>query len=116
MANITFRNRLGSLIDVPAIAASEVKNRFGAVLDLATHGGAVAITKHDTTKAVLISLQEFEALVGNQQSSLAALGAEFDGLLVKMQTPATRKGIKTAFSSTPAALGNAAVKSARRKH
>lgn len=115
MTALTFRNHLGSLIDVPAIAASEVKNRFGAILDLASRGGAVAITKHDATKAVLISLTEFEALVAGRQSSLTALGSEFDDLLAKMQTPSARKGIKAAFAATPEALGKSAVKAARKK-
>lgn len=115
MSTLTFRNRLGTLIDVPAIAASEAKNRFGAILDQASQGGAVAITKHDATKAVLISVEEFQALVAGRHSSLTALGAEFDDLLARMQTPDARKGIRVAFAATPAELGKAAVKAARRK-
>ena len=115
MSALTFRNRLGNLTDVPAVAASEVKNRFGAILDQASQGGAVAITKHDATKAVLISLEEFQALVAGRDASLTALGAEFDDLLAKMQTPAARKGIRAAFAATPEELGKAAVKAARRK-
>jgi len=115
MSALTFRNRLGSLVDVPVVAASEVKNRFGAILDQASQGGAVAITKHDVTKAVLISVEEFQALVAGRHSSLTALGAEFDDLLAKMQTPDARRGIRAAFTATPEVLGKAAVKAARRK-
>ena len=115
MSTLTFRNRLGSLIDVPAIAASEAKNRFGAILDQAAQGGAVAITKHDATKAVLLSVEEFQALVAGRHSSLTVLGAEFDDLLARMQTPAARQGISAAFAATPAELGKAAVNAARRK-
>ena len=112
MPALTFRNRLGNLIDIPAIAASEVKNRFGAILDQATQGGAVAITRHDTTKAVLISVEEFQSLVSSRHSSLMALGAEFDGLLAQMQTSAHRKGIEKAFAAAPGQLGKTAVKAA----
>ena len=112
MPALTFRNRLGNLIDIPAIAASEVKNRFGAILDQATQGGAVAITRHDTTKAVLISVEEFQSLVSSRHSSLMALGAEFDGLLAQMQTSAHRKGIEKAFAAAPRQLGKTAVKAA----
>ena len=112
MPALTFRNRLGDLVDIPSVPASDAKNRFGAILDQATSTGPVAITRHDTTRAVLVSVEEFESLIAERQSSLAALGAEFDGLLAKMQTPKARKGIAAAFSSTPAELGKAAVKSA----
>ena len=112
MSALTFRNRLGNLIDIPAIAASEVKNKFGAILDQATQGGAVAITRHDTTKAILISVEEFQSLVADRHSSLAALSAEFDGLLAKMQTSAHRTGIAKAFAASPTHLGRSAVKAA----
>ena len=114
MPTLTFRNRLGNLIDIPAIAASEVKNKFGSILDQATHGGAVAITRHDTTKAILISVEEFQSLVAGRHSSLTALSAEFDGLLAKMQTPAHRTGIAKAFAASPTQLGRSAVKAAAR--
>ena len=112
MPALTFRNRLGNLIDIPAIAASEVKNRFGAILDRAVQGGAVAITRHDTTKAVLISVEEFQSLMADRDSSLMALGAQFDGLLAQMQTSAHRKGIEKAFAAAPSQLGKTAVKAA----
>ena len=112
MSALTFRNRLGNLIDIPAIAASEVKNKFGAILDRAAQGGAVAITRHDTTKAVLISIEEFQSLTAGRDSSLMALGAEFDGLLAQMQTSAHRKGIEKAFAAAPGQLGKTAVKAA----
>ncbi len=44
-----------------------------------------------------------------------SLGREQVILLERMQTPATRKGMETAFHATPAALGRAAVKAARRR-
>lgn len=115
MSALSFRNRLGDLIDVPSVPASDAKNRFGAILDQATSTGPVAITRHDTTRAVLMSVEEFESLVASRQSSLEVLGAEFDGLLASMQAPKARKGIAAAFASTPAELGKAAVKQARTK-
>ena len=115
MSTLTFRNRMGSLIDIPAVAASEAKNSFGAILDQASRRGAVAITRHDATRAVLVSVEEFEALVAGQQSSLSSLGAEFDGLLARMQTPKARQGIVKAFAATPGELGKAAVLGARKK-
>ena len=115
MSALTFRNHLGNLTDVIGIPASEAKNRFGAMLERTARGDAVAITKHDTTKAVLISLEEFQALVATRQTSLSALDAEFDGLLAAMQTPQNRKAMKAAFAASPETLGKAAVAAARKK-
>jgi len=115
MASLTFRNSRGELVDVPSVAATRVKNEFGQILEQATHTGAVAITRHDTTKAVLLSLAEFESLVGLRSGSLDALGNEFDELLAGMQTQKSRKGMKAAFNASPAQLGRAAVKGARKK-
>lgn len=38
------------------------KNEFGRVLDLAEKNGAVVITKHDAPRAVLLSIDEYNAL------------------------------------------------------
>lgn len=115
MSTLTFRNRLGALIDVPAVAASQAKNRFGTILDQVAQSGAVPITRHDATKAVLVSIEEFQSLVAGRYSLLATHGAEVDGLLKEMQTPRARKGIGAAFAATPTELGKAAAKAARRK-
>jgi antitoxin Phd len=115
MSTLTFRNRQGALVDIPTVAATQVKNEFGAILERATHGGAVAITRHDTPKAVLLSYEEFESLVQVRSRSLDSLGAEFDDLLEKMQSPKAKKGMDVAFNATPAKLGRAAVKAARKR-
>jgi prevent-host-death family protein len=113
MSTLTFRNSLGELVDVPTVAATRIKNEFGAVLEQAVRGGAVAITKHDTPKAVLISYDEFQALVKARFPDLGDLAAEYDTLLARMQTPAAAKGMEAAFNASPAELGRAAVKAAK---
>ena len=115
MPTLTFRNRLGELVDLPSVAASRFKNEFGAIFEQAALGGAVAITRHDAPKAVLLSYQEFEALVKARAPALDDLGAQFDGLLARMQSPKARKGMADAFNAPPAKLGRAAVKAAGRK-
>ena len=42
-APLTYRNSHGDLVDLPTVAATRVKNEFGAVLEQALRGGAVAI-------------------------------------------------------------------------
>ena len=113
MSTLTFRNSLGELVDVPTVAATRIKNEFGAVLEQAVRGGAVAITKHETPKAVLISYDEFKALVKARSPDLGELTAEFDTLLGRMQTPAAEKGMEAAFDASPAELGRVAVKAAK---
>lgn len=114
MSKLTFRNSQGELVDIPAIAATKVKNGFGAILEQANHGGAVAITRHDTPKAVLLSYEEFVSLVKVRARTLDDLGAAFEPLLAGMQTSKARKGVDAAFMASPVELGRAAVKAARK--
>lgn len=115
MSTLTYRNRLGELVALPTVAASRFKNEFGAVFEKAALGGAVAITKHDSPKAVLISYAEFEALVRARFPDLDDLSAQFDGLLAGMQGTRARKAMATAFDATPAQLGKAAARAPRRR-
>jgi prevent-host-death family protein len=115
MPALTFRNSHGELVDVPAVAATRLKNEFATVLEQAVRGGAVAITRHDTPKAVLVSYDEFQALVKDRTPSLNDLSAEYDGLLARMQTPKSRRGMHAAFNAAPVELGRAAVKAARKR-
>ncbi len=112
MSTLTFRNRAGDLIDLPTIAASRFKNEFGAVFEQAAQGGAIAITKHDAPKAVLLSYTEFESLVQSRARSLADLSEEFDGLLARMQAPKAKAAVQAAFDADPVRLARAAVKAA----
>ena len=114
MSTLTFRNSRGALVDIPAVAATKVKNEFGAILEKAAHDGAVAITRHDTPKAVLLSYDEFESLIEMRSRSLGALGAEFDEMLARMQRPKARKAMKAAFNASSAKLGRTAVRAARK--
>jgi prevent-host-death family protein len=114
MPKLTFRNSHGQLVDISTVAATKAKNEFGAILEKAMHGGAVAITRHDTPKVVLLSFAEFESLANERYHSLNDLNAEFDGLLARMQTPTARKGVDAAFNASPSELGRAAVKAAKK--
>ncbi len=115
MATYTFRNRLGELVEIPEVAATQAKNTFGELLDRVAASGAVAITRHDTPKAVLLSYEEFESLSSTRSESLDALSTKFESLLERLQTPAARKGMEVAFNAAPAALGRAAAKAVRRR-
>jgi antitoxin Phd len=93
------RNRRG---EAPIkISATEAKNRFGDLLDSALQSGMVLITKHETPKAVLLSMEEYGALSRAAETRLDSLNAEFNALLAQMQTAKARAGMKAAFSASP---------------
>jgi prevent-host-death family protein len=97
------------------VTATFAKNEFGQLLDQVIRHGAVAITKHRAAKAVLVSMDEYQALTGSAEDDLDVLAAEFDELLERMQTPAARKAMAAAFAASPARLRQAAVKAARKR-
>ncbi|MGZ9130300.1 MAG: type II toxin-antitoxin system prevent-host-death family antitoxin [Candidatus Binatia bacterium] len=112
MSSLGFRNSRGAWVTVPTVAATTVKNEFGTILDRAMRDGAVAITRHDTAKAVLLSYEEFESLAKARSGNLDSLSEEFDDLLETMQSPKAKKAMKAAFNASPAELGRSAVKTA----
>jgi hypothetical protein len=63
----------------------------------------------------LISVDEFNMLSNANRRKLDALSGEFDALLVRLQTPQARTGMKTAFDASPKQLGKAAVAAARKR-
>jgi len=95
--------------------ASDAKNNFARVLEKAIQGEIVLITKHDAPKAVLISVEEFEALSRASERRIDSLSAEFDALFSRMQGPAARKAMDDAFRASPAELGKVAVAAARKR-
>jgi len=115
MSRHLFRNRLGELVEIPEVAATQAKNTFGELLDRVAVSGAVAITRHDSPKAVLLSFEEFEALSSARAETLDSLSRKFEGLLDRLQTPEAKQGLEAAFNASPAELGQAAAKAARRR-
>jgi antitoxin Phd len=106
------RSERSKAADAPQISASVAKNTFGRVLDRVAREGRLAITKHDEPCAVLISIDEYRALVGAEEVTLNTLSAEFDALFERMQHPGAAAAMQKAFAMTPAELGRVAVKDA----
>jgi antitoxin Phd len=111
----SFLNRRGERIQATSVSATDAKNEFGRVLESVMQGGLVVITKHADPKAVLISMDEFNALAHAPSARLATLASEFDALLERMQTPESRRGMKAAFDASPEELGRAALAASRRR-
>ena len=110
-----FRNRRGEPVEASSVTATDAKKQFGRVLEMVLRGGAVVITKHDAPKAILLSMDEFNALTRTTETRLDSLSADFDAMLARMQTPRARSGMQAAFGASPKALGRAAVTAARKR-
>jgi antitoxin Phd len=95
--------------------ATEAKNEFGRLLEQAIHGTTVLITKHDSPRAVLISIDHFKTLQEAPQAKLNTLTEQFDTLLERMQSPKARRGMAAAFHADTKQLGKAAVAAARKR-
>jgi prevent-host-death family protein len=111
---------LAALLDdrgraVEIITATEAKNAFGRVLDTALSRGVVAITKREKVRAVVLSVEAYDALRQSASRLLAGLESEFETLVHGMRTPKARAAGDALFAAKPAALGRAAKKAARKR-
>ena len=95
--------------------ATEAKNEFGRLLEQAIRGTTVLITKHDSPRAVLISIEHFQTLQEAPEAKLITLTEQFDTLLERMQSPKARHGMAAAFGADTRRLGKAAVAAARKR-
>lgn len=109
------RGRASKGMDAISVTATYAKREFADILEKAIRGGRVVITKHGAPKAVLVSVEEFNALMPAADVDLDILSREFDDLFARMQTPPARAGMRTAFDSSAKELGEAAVAAARKR-
>lgn len=107
------RNPRGGKVE--AFSATAAKNAFGNVLEKALADGMVLITRHDTARAVLLSVEEYQALLARVPDPLQALGAEFEALVMRMRKPKARMAARTLFKATGTELGKAAAAGARKR-
>lgn len=102
--------------EMPTISATELKNATADVFEQVAARRAVAITRHEKPRAVLLSVEQYEALTGQQNPDwLEKLHEEYRGLLYRMQGPEQRAAAERAFNATPEELGEAAVWAAQQK-
>jgi len=102
--------------EMPTISATELKNATADVFEQVAAKSAVAVTRHEKPRAVLLSVEQYEALTGQQNPDwLEKLHEEYRGLLDRMQGPEQRAAAERAFNATPEELGEAAVWAAQQK-
>jgi len=98
------------LAEMPSISATELKNATADVFEKVAANRAVAITRHDKPRAVLLSIAQYEALAGSGNPEwLEKLHEEYRGMLDRMQGPEQRAIAEKLFRATPEELGEAAV-------
>jgi prevent-host-death family protein len=108
-----FRPHLDSL---PQVSATELKNSIAHVFDQVAAQGAVAITRHEKPRAILLSVEEFEGLAEPEpEIDLDALTDEFRPMLDAMQSPEQKAAAKRLFEATPEELGEAALRGFQRR-
>ncbi len=101
--------------EMPSVSATELKNATADVFDLVAAKRAVAIRRHDKPRAVLLSIEEYAALKGGDDSLLLEeLKAKYSGMLDDMQSPEQKAAAERLFEATPEELGEAAVRGAQK--
>jgi prevent-host-death family protein len=93
-----------------SVTSADAQNNFGLLLSRARSEGRVFITRYDRAEAVLLSIEEYEALLSPESTDLQALDHEFDTMLAQMQRPEHRQAVDRFFSMRSEELGNAAVR------
>jgi prevent-host-death family protein len=101
--------------ELPTITATELKNATADVFEQVAAKQAVAITRHEKPRAVLLSVEQYEALTGQRPDWLEQLHEEYRGMLDRMQGPEQRAAADRAFNATPRELGEAALRAAQQK-
>ena len=104
------------LAEMPTISATELKNATADVFEQVAARRAVAITRHDKPRAVLLSIDQYEALTAQHTPPwLEKLHEEYSGLLDRMQGPEQRAAAEKLFKATPEELGEAALWAAQQR-
>jgi prevent-host-death family protein len=87
-------------------SATEFKQHVGRYLDVA-RTKRVVIERHGRPTAVLIPVEEYEALNPAASRTLDMLTDEFDALVLRMQRPGFRRALERAFAASPQDMGGA---------
>jgi antitoxin Phd len=98
-----------------SVTATEAQNEFGRILDTVAQDRVVIITRHNTPRAVIMSVDRFDELSGADKAVLDTLTEEFDALFDRMQTPEANAAMDRAFYASPEELGRAAAAAAQRR-
>jgi prevent-host-death family protein len=115
MSALSFRNAEGDVVELKDVPVSDAKKSLGAIFEDVAAGRPVAILKHNQRRAVLLSIEDFDALTKYQADALARLTSRYDQLMATMQGDAHRKGADAFFAMSGDDMGKAALAATRGK-
>lgn len=98
---------------IAAVTITEFKEGAREVVGRVAQHGPVAILRHKTADAVLISVSDYLEFMKLKRERLDFLTRRYDALVARMQTPEAVAGVDALFSATPEELGRAAVAAAK---
>lgn len=96
------------------LTSTMVRARLSRALDEAARGRDVVITRRGIPQGVLVAAARYRELLAEEMRGANAGRALADSEYARMQTPAVRAGTARGINATPAEMGRAAVRAARR--
>jgi len=97
---------------ITSVSITEFKERAREVVGSVAQRGPVAILRHKTPDAVLISTNDYVEFVRLKRERLDFLTRRYEEMVAAMQTPEAAAGVDALFKATPEDLGRAAVAAA----
>ena len=93
---------------VVTVSSTEAQNGLGELLDRVARGARVVVTRYNRRHAVILSAEEYDTLMADEEVDLSTLEREFDQLVARMQTPEHRDAVDALFQLSGEELGEAA--------
>jgi prevent-host-death family protein len=94
---------------VVSVSSTEAQNSLGHLLDRVGRGARVVVTRYNRRQAVILSAEEYDALVAEEDVDLSALEREFDQMVARMQTAEHQDAVEALFRMSGDELGETAV-------
>lgn len=96
-----------------SVSSTTAQNTLGEIIGRVMSGERVFITRYGRPQTVMLSVETYEDLIGEEAVDLGALEQAFDDLVGRMQGPDHAAGIDTLFGMSGQELGEAAVREAK---
>lgn len=100
-------------VEPTIVSSTDAQNEFGRVLEETVKDKVFVITRHNTPKAVLMSVERYQGLLAANAQALAGLSSRFDELYERMQTERAAAGFEHAFAASPEEIDRLADAAAR---
>jgi prevent-host-death family protein len=89
------------------VTSAIAQNGLGEIMGRVATGERVFITRYGRPQVVMLSVEEYEELVGVEGVDLESLESDFDELVEQMQRPGQRTAVAALFEMSGQELGEA---------